>query len=147
MVISFRHTGIVVRDINRSLDFYQNILGLKLFKRAVEKGDIIDNVTGIEGVELEWIKLKTPDNGLIELLEYKSQPEKRSEIEFQKSNKFGCSHIALTVSDINLLYDKLVELDLEPKSKPQTSSDGFVKLMYGYDPDGNIIEFVEEIKK
>ena len=74
---SVRHTGLVVRDLEQSLHFYQDILGLTVWKRTLETGAFIEKVVGIPGVSLEWVKLKLPDDTMIELLQYHSHPDQK----------------------------------------------------------------------
>ena len=50
MILNIRHTGIVVRDLESSLDFYRDLLGLSVWKREKEEGAFIENVVNIPGV-------------------------------------------------------------------------------------------------
>ena len=50
MILNQRHTGLVVRDIERSIRFY-GALGLKVWRRETETGPFIDAVVGIPGVQ------------------------------------------------------------------------------------------------
>lgn len=144
MIRRYRHTGMVVRDLRRSLAFYQEILGYTIWKRAVETGSFIEQVVGIPGVVLEWVKLKAPDGSLLELLEYHSHPDPETYPELQPANRLGCSHIALTVADIDSLYRDLVAHHISCNSAPQMAPDGTARILYCHDPDGIIIELVEE---
>ena len=74
MISSIRHSGIVVRDLQRVADFYRS-LGFIDANSEKEEGDFIEQVTGLKGAKLEWIKLKAPDGNLIELLKYHSHSE------------------------------------------------------------------------
>ena len=75
MVINTRHTGFVVDDLERFIDFYLG-LGLKLISRKVESGEYMDKLVGLKGTKLEWAKLSLPDNSVIEILKYHSQLRK-----------------------------------------------------------------------
>jgi len=141
-----RHTGLVVSDLDRSLGFYGGLLGLEVVDRKKEKGAYIDSVTGIKGVELEWIKLRTQDGYIIELLNYISHPDSVPEGAPARSNRLGCSHVAFTVEDIDSLYKTLTAKGYACNSLPQASPDGKVRIMYAHDPDGIILELVQEVK-
>lgn len=145
-VRSARHTGLVVSDLGRSLEFYGGLLGLEVIGRKTEKGPYIDSLVGIKDVELEWIKMRTQDGYIIELLKYISHPDASSSAAPARSNRLGCSHVAFTVNDIDSLYEKLTAEGFACNSKPQVSPDGKVKLVYAHDPDGIILELVQEIK-
>ena len=104
MIVSrIRHTGLVVRDLERSIKFYCDVFGFSIYKRRIERHDgYINKLVGIEGIVLEWVKLSAPQGGLIELLQYHSHPDPDTfkKTENFTSNKLGCQHIALTVKDI-----------------------------------------------
>lgn len=146
MIINIRHTGLVVRDLNRSLRFYRDFLKLKPWKRNIEKSDYIDKVVGIKGAVLEWVKLKAKDGSLLEILQYHSPKIKNGKVKNALSNRLGCSHIAFTVKNIDDVYNKMLNKGFICKNRPQVSPDGKAKLMYCHDPDGIILELVEELK-
>ena len=99
MIVNVRHTGIVVRDLEKMAKFYR-LLGCVDDNRAIEEGLFIDQVTGLENAKLEWIKMKSPDGYLLELLQYHPHPVDEKVIN-ANSNKLGCSHIAYTVKSIS----------------------------------------------
>ena len=61
----------------------------------------------------------------------------------RKITQIGCSHIALTVPNLDNLYDKLLEQDVVFNSPPQYSPDGYAKVTFCKDPDGSLVELVE----
>ena len=142
-----RHIGIVVKDLNKSLKFYSDLLELKTYMKVTETGTFINNLTGINNVKVEWIKLIIPKGGLIELLQYHSHPDNLTLPESKgfPSNKYGCSHVALTVNDLSTLYNKMSLLGYTCKSEPLISENGKVKILYCHDPDGNILELIEDL--
>ena len=144
-IMNTRHTGIVVKDLNNAVKFYEG-LGLTTFSRMFEEGDYIDNLVGLRGTKLEWAKLRLPDNSLLELLQYHSHPSDENNSELQASNQLGCSHIAFSVSNIEIAIDYVTKNGGSIKHGFQYSPDGNVRVLYGYDMEGNIIELVEEIK-
>lgn len=144
MVLNTRHTGIVVTDIERAVAFYGG-LGFDLVSRMVEEGKYIDQLVGLSNTKLEWAKLKLPDNSLLELLQYHSHPETGTGM-LQQANRLGCSHIAFTVSDIEQVTKYIITHGGQINNVYQASPDGKVKVMYCYDPEGNILEIVQELK-
>ena len=104
--LNIRHTGLVVRDLEKSLSFYCEILGLVIWKRAREEGPFIEELVGIPGVSLEWVKLKTGDDSLVELLQYHSHPDQKPIVN-TASNQLGCSHVAFTVDNLEKVYSKI----------------------------------------
>ncbi len=142
-MINLRHIGIVVRDVEKSKKFYQTLFNLEFVNQVVEEGEYVENLVGIKNASINWVKLKAKDDTIFELLEYNNNPNK--EKDNYKSNRLGCSHIAITVENINDIYNKLQEYNCKCKSKPIFSPDGKVKVMYCHDLDGTILEIVEEI--
>lgn len=148
MISSIRHIGIVVRNLDESLRFYRDTLGLSVYKRYTEESNqFIDKLVGIDKVKLEWVKVIIPKGGLIELLQYRSHPDPDvfKDREPFSSNKLGCSHISLTVDNLSQLYDKLIKNGYKCNSEPLCSPDGKVKILYCHDPDGVILEIIEDI--
>lgn len=144
MILKTRHTGLVVQDIKRSIAFYE-ALGLTVWRREIEQGEFISNVVGLENAVIETAKLKLPDDSLVELLQYHSHPAK-IEIDDSESNKHGCSHIAFTVLSADAACDALVEFGGSVVNRPCLSPNGMVKVAYGHDVDGILLELVEEMR-
>ena len=146
MVLNTRHTGFVVLDLEKFIKFYEGF-GLKLISRMIEEGDYIDKLVGLKNVKLEWAKLSLPDGSLIELLQYHTHFDKpQIDGEVQLPYRLGCSHIALTVRDIEEATEFICLSGGSVKNKYQISTDGKVKVAYCYDMEGNILEIVQEIK-
>lgn len=147
MITSIRHVAFVVSNLEISLKFYNEILGLKIYRRYVEEGSFIDRLTGIKNVKLEWVKLIIPKGGLIELLQYHSHPDTEisTKLTCSSSNRLGCSHVALTVEDLSKLYNKLISAGYTCKSEPLFAPGGKAKILYCHDPDGAILELIEDL--
>ena len=43
-MIAIRHTGLVTKDINKSLQFWNKFLKFKIFKKMDESGKLIDQI-------------------------------------------------------------------------------------------------------
>lgn len=143
-MLKLRHIGIVVRDLDKSKKFYQDLFNLKVKSEMLEDGVYVEKLVGIRNASIHWIKLEAQDGTLIELLEYQDNPHK--EKDNYLSNRIGCSHIAISVNDIELIYSKLKEYNCKCNSEPLFSPDKKVKVMYCHDIDGTILEIVEELK-
>ena len=143
MVINTRHTGFVVNDLERFINFYLG-LGLKLISRKIESGEYIDKLVGLQGTKLEWAKLSLPDNSVIEILKYHSHGELLNGTN-QLANRLGCSHLALTVQKIENVINYFIENGGSTLEDFQISPDNKDKVAYCHDFEGNIIEIVEEI--
>ena len=145
-MIKIRHTGIYVRDMDLQKAFYEHILGMKVKVRQVEKGSYINTILGTEtDSEVETCKLSADDGSMIELC--KIRPS------LKKNNDRGClfasgsMHIAITVRDIMIEYNRLQRLGVTFISEPNLSPDGGAKVCFCRDPEGNFLELVEEVAR
>ena len=143
MIKGVRHIGITVTNMERSLVFYRDLLGLTIERNMNESGQYINNMLSMKDVSVNTVKMSASDKGptLIELLEFKSHPQK-SKNNFDVS-KIGTSHVALTVNDLDQMYSKLTAVGVKFNAPPQYSPDGYAKVTFCHDPDNIPIELVQ----
>ena len=140
MIKEIRHTGIVVSDMKKSLEFYQDFLGLKIIRDMNEEGSYLDNMLSLKNVKVRTVKLGlSKQNTLVELLEFHSHKDD----DIRNFYTIGTSHIAFTVENLEKLYSELSEKNVLFNAPPQKSPDGLVKVTFCKDPDGTPIELVE----
>ncbi|KFM22142.1 Metallothiol transferase FosB protein [Marine Group I thaumarchaeote SCGC AAA799-B03] len=141
---NIRHVGLVVSDIQRSLEFYQNLLGLKIKGQTDEKGNFISTILNHQDIQVKTVKLSADDNATrLELLEFKNV----SQNFVHKTTLFnsGFTHISLTVSNLDDLYVRLKNSDVEFVSAPQLSENKALKVVFCKDFEGNYLELIEEL--
>ena len=141
IVSALRHVGIVVSDMNASLPFYRDLLGMKPWYDQTESGPYMDQVTGVTGARARMVKLRAPSGGSIELLQYLSHPQPAGAP--RRACDAGVNHVALQVADLSALYEKLRAQGTRFESEPQVSPDGYAKVVYCRDPENVIVELVE----
>jgi catechol 2,3-dioxygenase-like lactoylglutathione lyase family enzyme len=141
MIGEAHHYGVTVSDLEESLGFYRDTLGLEVVSRGhVQKGtddaDKFDDFVGVDGVDVEVVFL---DAGgcQVELLKYHEPPGQNAN-EGVSNNDVGAAHFCLEVDDIDEIYHDLSD-DVEFLYEPVTLSKG-VRVAYMFDPDGNIVE-------
>ena len=142
MILNFRHIGIVVEDLNKSLHFYNDLLGFELIKRMNESGEYINNLTSVLDLNITTVKLRIPGGGIVELIQINS-PNKRH-ITASITN-VGITHFALTVDNIDETYRYLSEHGVKFVFPPIESPDGYAKVSFCKDPNNIFIELVQEI--
>jgi len=134
------HTAITVSNLEKSLEFYIGLLGLKLSNDF--GGGFIDAslTTGISGSEQKFVLLAT-DDGLesIELFEFRGCEQKKPS-EFANHVDFFSSHVAFMTDDIERTYNRLVAAEVKI-DVPLMEVQGW-KFAYVYDPDGYLVELV-----
>jgi catechol 2,3-dioxygenase-like lactoylglutathione lyase family enzyme len=140
-VTNIRHTGIVVSNMETSLPFYRDLLGLEVWWDQVEDGPLVEAVTGVLGARIHTIKLKAPDGVSIELLQYLNTPKPVPEL--NRSNNVGCNHVALQVRDLDGLHLRAVAQGIRFNTPPLLVANGKVKVTYCRDPEGVVLELVE----
>ncbi len=114
------HSSVIVRDTQTALSFYQGILGLSLDESRPD--------LGYAGA---WLNVGKQQIHLLEL----PNPDP---VKDRPAHGGRDRHVALAVSDIDVLQDKLEQAGLE-----FTRSKSGRKALFTRDPDGNALEFIE----
>ena len=138
--------GITVKEMNRSLEFYTQVLGFKKISDAEYRGEEIEQLKGLFGINLRVVRLQLGDE-FIELTDYLTTGG-RSIPQDQKSNDLFFQHIAIVVSDMDKAYQLLKKFNVEHVStSPQTlpksipGAEG-IKAFYFHDPDNHNLELI-----
>jgi catechol 2,3-dioxygenase-like lactoylglutathione lyase family enzyme len=143
-IIAADHTGITVGNLERSLAFWRDVLGLELSHTAHQTGELAREITGVTGSEIKLAVLKTPGGHKIELLEYLAPPDrKHSDV---RPCDVGHVHVALLVDDLDAVLDRIAASGWKAAGKPQTLKMGPNAgkcVVYVRDPDGTTIEFMQ----
>lgn len=150
MIGEVLHVGISVTDLDKSLDFYQNILGLSFEGKMIMEGIETDKLFARNNCKIKLAYLNGSDELLappIELIQFVSHDIDVSSSDLHKTS---ISEVCFKVEDIEYTYSRLKEKGIEFISKPQYfdfTSQGFgkSKAVYFKDPDGIILELLESI--
>jgi catechol 2,3-dioxygenase-like lactoylglutathione lyase family enzyme len=76
MITAIRHAGLVVADLEQSLNFWCDTMGFVVSRQMEESGPHIDAMMGLKDVRVTTAKLAAPDCNLLELLCFHSHPDK-----------------------------------------------------------------------
>jgi len=141
--MKIRHVGIVVRNLDKALFFWRDLLKFNIEVIMDESGPEIDAILGLKNVRVTTVKMSAPEGGMIELLHFHSH----SDIEAWNGKPYstGITHIALTVYNLDLLYKKLLDAGYNFTNKPQISPDGKVKVIYCQGHENLLLELVEKL--
>jgi catechol 2,3-dioxygenase-like lactoylglutathione lyase family enzyme len=143
-VLTADHTGITVPNLERSLAFWRDVLGLELSHTAHQTGELARQITGVAGAEINLAVLKTPGGHKIELLQYLAPADrKRAAI---RPCDVGHAHVALLIDDLDAILEKIAGSGWKAAGKPQTLQTGpnaGKRVVYVRDPDGTTIELME----
>src|SRR5437899_3412902 len=142
-IIAADHTGITVSNLERSLAFWQGVLGFELSHRAHHTGDLASEVTGVPGTEISLAVLKGYGHK-IELLEYLA-PQHRQRADLRPCD-VGSVHVALTVDNLDAVLNAIAASGWNAVGKPQilkTGPNAGKRVVYARDPDGTTIELMQ----
>ena len=144
MLKSMFHTGFVVKDIDRTIDFYTNVMGLKLVGRTERQGDFACKLLAFPDAHIKGAFVELGDGHQLELIQYINPPVGEGRLH---RNDAGASHLAFFVENIDEFYADKSQRGLTCNSDPAALYDDDGKLLrkalYAQDPDGNWLEFVE----
>ena len=144
MLKSFFHTGFVVRDIEESVRFYSEVLGMRIAGRAERQGDFVEQVLAFPGAHIKGGFVDMGEGHQLELIQCLFPKSGTGGI---NRSDLGASHLAFYVEDIDRFYEETSQKGLTYNNPPAAMYDenGAVtrKACYATDPDGNWLEFVE----
>jgi catechol 2,3-dioxygenase-like lactoylglutathione lyase family enzyme len=144
VIAGLHHVGVTVADLDRSLGFYRDLLGLHVETRVSDVE--AEDVTGIPGARLSIADLDLPDGRVIELIEYTSAGGQPLD---QRTSDAGSAHLAIAVDDIDAAWARLTDAGVTVRSPPVTLVDSGprwtgARVLYAVDPDGVTVELVED---
>ncbi len=141
---TLNHTGFAVEDLDRSIRFYTEGLGLEQYNLVHSDRPGITSVVGYEEAYLLIALLVGVDGHTLELIQYVNPAGQASDPESQRMRaRFGASHLCFLVRDIEATYARLLGLGASPLNPPVEVYDG-LQACYLQDPDGNWIELIED---
>lgn len=144
-VIGVYHTGLTVSDIERSIAFYTELIGLEFVWRQESTSPYIAQLTGLPGTHLLVAYLRPPgsDGPYVELLQYLAP---LGTLVDTTPNNPGTGHVCFFVDDLEEAYGRLRAADVTFVSPPNLISAGVhegSKTVYLLDPDGIRVELFE----
>jgi len=146
VIRGFHHTSFTVGDLERSLGFYRDLLGMAVVYHVAERSTpYLAEITGFPGVRMATALLRpTVDStDLLELIEY-IEP-RGTPLEVQTCHP-GSAHLCLITDDLRALYERLQTAGVLFRSPPvelNTGPNAGGWSVYSLDPDGITIEFFQ----
>ncbi|MBV8144948.1 MAG: VOC family protein [Gammaproteobacteria bacterium] len=141
MITGMHHVGISVANLERSIAFYRDLLGLQVIQQVPMRGANYDAIMGLKGTDGRIAVLRT-GNFEIELLEFQRPPSRPAQPHHVSDQ--GISHFAVHVEDIPGLHARLIAAGVRVHSAPVYFASCATTAVYFCDPDGNYIEMIEE---
>ena len=137
------HVGVVVDDLAAATAFFVE-LGLEVQGGGSVEGDWVDRVVGLEGVQVDYAMVKTPDgHGGLELIKFHAPSGPRGD-GHAPANTPGIRHLAFVVDDVDAVLARLRARGGELVGEVENYKDVF-RLCYVRGPQGIIVELAEQI--
>lgn len=144
-VTGFFHGGITVQEIDRSLVFYRDGLGLQIeFDRMLD-APYLKEVLGMPFDAIRAVYLRIPGGGFVELLEYRGIER------FPAASRPcdpGAGHLCLYVDDVSAVYGRLEVLGFRARSAGvvdiTAGPNAGARSAYVADPDGYYVELFQK---
>ena len=150
MVGRIYHVGLTVSDLERSIAFYRDVLGLEFQGEIFMEGEETDKMFRRVNCKARVAYLngsKAVEAPPVELIQFVN-----NEVKKVPSDLFttSISEVCFYTDDIDSAYKHLVDNNVECLSEPQYSdfrADGFgeSRAFYFRDPDGIILEMMQPL--
>lgn len=130
----FSHVCIGVSDMDRSLAFYKDALGMDVVFDVELEGPSMESVTGQSGAKGRMVG-GLIGGAVIELLALGDGPASG------RRPRIGYTNISFRCDDLDATYQQALALGLRPQQEPVDI--GGVRMFFVADPDGTPIELIE----
>ncbi len=142
MIKNINHMSFTVSDLDRSVKFYHDVLGLEISNITERPKEFSEKATGIKDAHLNIAYLEG-GNCALELIQYLSP--KGENIDTRLCN-VGSAHICFNIDNFHEMIKKLKEKKVKFVGDPLEIPAGPNKgkhMVYIEDPDSNTIELIE----
>jgi len=131
--IGMSHIAICVRDMDKSLGFYRDILGMEV---------TFDGPTDPRKTRRR-VSLSCGEGVPIPSLTLTSHPGEEPDGNPILLDQVGITHFSITVADVNALAEELISKGVEPAGPRESfiNAEGKFRYIYVRDPDGILIQF------
>jgi lactoylglutathione lyase len=142
--LEFGHVGFQVSDLDRSVAYYRDVIGLELIDRLIRDEPYLSEVTGYPDVSLDIALLVEPNSRvMLELVRY---PDGLGSAIDPATANPGTGHVCFVVDDVDAIYIRAVSAGYSSVNPPVTPTRGMWtggRSVYLRDPDGIRVELVQ----
>ncbi|MBS1886544.1 MAG: VOC family protein [Actinobacteria bacterium] len=142
-VLGLDHASVTCADLDRSLGFYAELLGIPVRDRGDADDEEVRTITGLPGAVLRWADLDLGGGRLLELMEYVTPPPGAAPAGFHQA---GQGHFSLRVADADAAHAALLRAGVTTLSAPVEIEHGDwrgCRCFYALDPDGMTVELIQ----
>lgn len=151
MLGAVAHVGITVRDMDKAVAFYRDVLGLTVIGDFTIDGEEASEVTQVAGTKLRSVFLRNEEDKKgppVELLHF-IKPTGTEGKPYAGLTNPGITEVAFWVKDIEKTYQELRAKGVEFYSRPQVfqlEGYGKAKAVYFKDPEGTTLELMQMVR-
>lgn len=141
MIKGIEHVGLSVTNLERSIEFYRDLMGMELVRIIEPNPDFpLEKVVGAPGAKARIAHMKS-EQSMLELFQYLS-PEGHPMPADHTQADIGFIHAGFTSTDVRSDYNVLLENGVEFLGDPvEVRPDVWVVYFKG--PDGEVCEIRE----
>ena len=138
---SLNHMGVTVRDLEQSIVFYRDVVGMELFSRRRMQGEWFDTLTHNSGADIDVAMLRM--EGLtLQLVQYLAAGGTALPL---AHHNVGNPHLCINVDDVDAKHrDATARGGLDPTPIVDIMGLG-IRSFYVHDPDGLPVEFLKPV--
>ena len=140
------HTGYTVSDLEKSLVFYRDQLGLEVIATQEKQGGYLAAIVGYPDAHVRMAHLRVAGSGhVVELFQYLAPSG--ADPGSREPRDVGTSHLCLLVDDLPATYARLLEVGVDTFVSPPVEVDTGINAggyaLYLRDPDGIPVELFQ----
>jgi catechol 2,3-dioxygenase-like lactoylglutathione lyase family enzyme len=138
--------GLTVSDLDRSVEFYSNVLQFQKVSQTEVDGEGYEHLEGVFGLRMRIARMRLGEE-YIELTEFLAPRGRPAPVD-ARSNDRWFQHVAIIVSDMDRAYQRLRDYKVQHASSgPQllpswNKNAGGIRAFYFRDPDGHPLEIL-----
>ena len=133
------HVGLTVKNLERSLAFYRDVVGMKEGERLEVKSKAFDTLTNNPGAQLKVAHL-TAGPFMLQLIEYAAAGGTTLDLHH---NNVGSPHMSFYVPDIEAKYREVQQRGEVKITSGLVQIAPTMRSFYTEDPDGVPVEFLQ----
>jgi catechol 2,3-dioxygenase-like lactoylglutathione lyase family enzyme len=139
------HVSVTTADLERSIAFYRDVIGLPLLDRGELQGVELETLLRRPGARARWAELALGGGQVLELLQYVEPSEDGAP---RRPWTAGATHLGFAVAALDPVLTRLHDTGVEVSDAVTLSEPGWegVRVCYATDPDGVTIELVERVR-